>query len=133
MCNFIAIPFYIPVVLPNIWKYIYGCIRYSDINSFLINWKGESGEVYHAFPPEERVVLLYQTNIDLPGWYQGSHPTWKTFKTCNFVIFFSMPGKYLEFAQKVVQTWNFNSKPGKNLKLQILCFKLHFSRCHLQK
>ncbi len=39
--------------------------------------------------------------------YQGSHPTWKTW---NFVIFFSMPGKYLEFAQKVVKTWNFNSK-----------------------
>ncbi len=45
--------------------------------------------------------------------YQCSHPTWKTFKICNFVIFFSRPGKWLEFAQKVVKTWNFNSKPEK--------------------
>ncbi len=42
---------------------------------------------------------------------QGSHPTWKTVKTWNFVIFFSRPGKSLEIAQKVVKTWNFNSKP----------------------
>ncbi len=39
----------------------------------------------------------------------GSHPTWKTW---NFVLFFSRPGKCVEFAQKVVKTWNFNSKPG---------------------
>ncbi len=45
---------------------------------------------------------------------QGSHPTWKTW---NFVIFFSRPEKYLEFAQKVVKTWNFNSKPGKKLEI----------------
>ncbi len=36
--------------------------------------------------------------------YQGSHPTW------NFVIFFSRPGKYLEFAPKVVKTWKKNLK-----------------------
>ncbi len=51
---------------------------------------------------------------------QGSHPTWKTLK---FVIFFSMPGKCLEFAQKVVTTWNFNLKPGKKLEI----FKFHVS------
>ncbi len=44
---------------------------------------------------------------------QGSHATWKTW---NFVIFISRPGKCLEFAQKVVKTWNFNSKHVKNLK-----------------
>ncbi len=38
---------------------------------------------------------------------QCSQRTWKPW---NFVIFFSMPGKCLEFAQKVVKTWNFNSK-----------------------
>ncbi len=32
-------------------------------------------------------------------------------ETWNFVIFFSRPGKCLEFAQKVVKTWNFSSKP----------------------
>ncbi len=63
--------------------------------------------------------------------YQSSHPTWKT---RNFVIFFSRPGKYLEFAQKVIKTRNFNSKPGKKTwNFQILCFKLHFSRCDLLK
>ncbi len=55
------------------------------------------------------VVLLSHT----PHNWQGSHPTGKTLKTLNFVIFFSRPGKCLEFAQKVVKTWNFNSKPGK--------------------
>ncbi len=49
-------------------------------------------------------------------YYQGSHPTWKTFKTWNFVIFFSRSGKCLEFAQKVIKTWNFNPKHGQNLK-----------------
>ncbi len=43
----------------------------------------------------------------------GLPPTCKTLKTWNFIIFFSMPGKCLEFAQKVVKTWNFNSKPRK--------------------
>ncbi len=51
---------------------------------------------------------------------QGSHPTWKTW---NFVIFFSRSGKCLEFAQKVVKTWNFNSKPRKNLKFANVMFQ----------
>ncbi len=34
-------------------------------------------------------------------------------KPWNFVIYFSRPGKCLEFAQKVGKAWNFNSKPGK--------------------
>ncbi len=59
---------------------------------------------------------------------QGSHPTWKTLKTWNFVIFFSKPGKCLEFAQKVVKTWNFNSKPGKKLEI---C-KFYVSSCTFQ-
>ncbi len=54
--------------------------------------------------------VIYQHNfVDI----QGSHPTWKTLKTWNFVIFFSRPGRCLEFTQKVVKTWNFNLKPGK--------------------
>ncbi len=44
---------------------------------------------------------------------QGSHPTWKTLKTLNSVIYILTPGKCLEFDQKVVKTWNFNSKPRK--------------------
>ncbi len=61
---------------------------------------------------------------------QGSHPTWKTW---NFVIFFSRPRKCMEFAQKVVKTWNFNSKPGKNLKFanslfQALFFNMSFTK-----
>ncbi len=61
---------------------------------------------------------------------QGSHPTWKTW---NFVIFFSRPGKCLEFAPKVVKTWNLNSKPGKNVKFansmfQALLFKMSFTK-----
>ncbi len=49
-------------------------------------------------------------------------PTWKTW---NFVIYFSRLGKCLEFAQKVWKTWNCNSKPGKNLKFAISVF--HYS------
>ncbi len=61
---------------------------------------------------------------------QGSHPTWKTW---NFVIFFSRHGKCLECAQKVVKTWNFNSKPGKNLIFansifQASLFKMSFTK-----
>ncbi len=49
---------------------------------------------------------------------QGSHSTWKTLKTWNFVIYFSRPEKCIKFAQKLGKSWNFNSKPGKNpLKL----------------
>ncbi len=71
---------------------------------------------------------------------QGSYPTWKT---GNFVIFFSRPGKCLEFAQKVVKTWTFNSKPGKKLKFansifQASLFKMSFTKiilvyffCHI--
>ncbi len=48
---------------------------------------------------------------------QGSHPTWKTLETCNFAIYITRPGKCLEFAQKVGNTWNFNSKPRKKMKI----------------
>ncbi len=34
----------------------------------------------------------------------------------GILLFFPRPGKCLEFAQKVVKTRNFNSKPGKHLK-----------------
>ncbi len=50
---------------------------------------------------------------------QGSHPTWKTW---NFVIFFSRPGKCLQFAQKVVKTWTFNSM------FQAWLFKMSFTK-----
>ncbi len=64
---------------------------------------------------------------------QGSHLTWKTMKTRNFVIIFSRPGKCMQFAQKVVKTWNFNSKPGKNLKFansmfEASLFKMTFTK-----
>ncbi len=56
---------------------------------------------------------------------QSSHPTWTTLKTWNFGIFFSRPGKCMEFAQKSVKTWNFNSKPWKTWNLQ--CYVLSFT------
>ncbi len=62
------------------------------------------------------------------SYIQGSRPTWKTW---NFVIFFSRPGKCLEFAQKVVKTCNFNSKPGKKLAnsmFQASLFKMSFTK-----
>ncbi len=39
----------------------------------------------------------------------------------------------MEFAQKVVKTWNFNSKPGKNMKFansmfQASLFKMSFTK-----
>ncbi len=66
-------------------------------------------------------------------WSVFPHPTWKSLKTWNFVIFFSRPGKCLEFAQKVLKTWNFNSKPGKNMKFansmfQTSLFKVSFTK-----
>ncbi len=67
------------------------------------------------------------------GVLQGSHPTWKTLKTWNFVIFFSRPGKCMEFTQKVVKTWNFNPNLEKNLKFansmfQAVLFKISFTK-----
>ncbi len=64
---------------------------------------------------------------------QASHSTWKTW---NFVIFFSRPGKCLEFAQKVVKTWNFNSKPWKNMTFansmfQASLFMMSFTEINL--
>ncbi len=56
-------------------------------------------------------------------YIKGSHHTGTTLKTWNFVIYFSRPGKCLEFAQKVGKTWNFNSQPWKNFKLVNLEFK----------
>ncbi len=45
-----------------------------------------------------------------------------TLKTSNFIIYFPSPGKYLEFAQKVWKTWNFNLKPRKkNLEICKFC------------
>ncbi len=41
---------------------------------------------------------------------QGSHPTWKTLKTWNFVIY--MCGKYLEFAQKLGKSGILTEKFG---------------------
>ncbi len=45
---------------------------------------------------QQYVSCLPYFTIDKIKWqelsYQGSHPTWKTW---NFVIFFSRPGKYL--------------------------------------
>ncbi len=64
--------------------------------------------------------------------FQCSHPTWKTLKTWNFIIFFSRPGKCLEVAQKVVKTCNCNTNPGKNLKFAnsmfLASFKVLFTK-----
>ncbi len=61
-------------------------------------------------------MFLY-TNLTRNKLYyliQGSHPTGKS---GNFVIYFSRPGKYLEFAHKLGITWNFDSKLGQNFKV----------------
>ncbi len=50
---------------------------------------------------------------------QGFHPT---LKTSNFVVYFSKLGKYHEFAQKVGESWNFNSKPGKTCTFSVSRF-----------
>ncbi len=55
-------------------------------------------------------TILYN-NLSM---YQDFLPPY--LENLEFVIFFSRPGKCLEFAQKVLKPWNFNSKPGKNLK-----------------
>ncbi len=59
--------------------------------------------------------------------------SWETWKTWNFVSFFFRPGKCLEFAHRVVKTWNFNSKPWKNVKFanfkfQASLFKMSFTK-----
>ncbi len=54
---------------------------------------------------------------------QSSHPTWKT---CNFVIYFSRPGKCLEFAQKVGKTSQKNYI--ENLVFQDLLFKMSLTK-----
>ncbi len=59
--------------------------------------------------------------------------TMKTLKTWNFVIYFSRPGKCLEFAQKVKQAGILIQNMEKTWNLYILCLKIHFSRYHLQK
>ncbi len=61
----------------------------------------------------------------------GFPPYLENLKTLNFVIFFSRPEKYLEFAQNVVNPGILTQNLEKTWTLQILCFKLHFSRSHL--
>ncbi len=51
----------------------------------------------------------------------------------EFVIIFSRPGKCLEFVQKVVKTWNFNSKPWKNLKFANSVFKVSLFKMSFYK
>ncbi len=82
--------------------HIYRCIK-AEINEprkiLVLVWRS-----WHKIVPNNT------NHISIVLFVQGSHSTWKTW---NFVI--SFPG--LEFAQKVVKTWNFNSKHGeKNLK-----------------
>ncbi len=64
--------------------------------------------IYLAMIPPP--LSQYEYTILRNQYLQGSHPTWITW---NFIIYFSSPGKCLEFAPKVRKTWNFNSKPGK--------------------
>ncbi len=106
--------------------------RYHGFFSFLNSLLNNGLWSLTSFPFIGTNNILYDQST---GSYKGlsSHPTWKTLKTWNCDIFFSRSGKYLEFASNV-KTWNFNSKPEKKLEIcKFLCFKLHFSRCHLQK
>ncbi len=57
-------------------------------------------------------------------------------KTWNYIIYFSRPGKCLEFAQKI-GSWNFNPKPGKrmqfiNLVFQNSLYKISFTKYLIQ-
>ncbi len=70
--------------------------------------------------------MLLGHDLHLPH-HQGSHPTWKTW---NFVIYFSRTGRCMEFAQKVGNTWNFNSNLKKKQKFGNSVFCDSLSRCH---
>ncbi len=48
-----------------------------------------------------RLLSVGRMSVHTSSYLQGSHPTWKSLKTWNFVIYLSRPGKCLEFAQKV--------------------------------
>ncbi len=56
-----------------------------------------------------RITMIKMVTMNM--YSQGYHTTGKTW---NVVIYFSLPGKCLEFAQKMGKIWNFNSKLGKN-------------------
>ncbi len=87
---------------------IYDIILYLTFWNFAIwHWAFENLTFWHWLP----IFCIESLNSHIDHaltCIQGSHPTWTTW---NFVIFFSRPGKCLEFGQKVVKTWNFNSKP----------------------
>ncbi len=76
------------------------------------------------------LIMLSHLNYCVLIWGQGSHPTWKTLKSMNFVIYFSiMYGNCLKFAQKVGETWNFKSNPAKK---QLYFSKFSISRFTFQ-
>ncbi len=60
------------------------------------------------------VTCIGQGHLDQD--YSGFPPYLKNLENLEFCPFFSRAGKCLEFAQKVVKTWNFNTKPEKILK-----------------
>ncbi len=61
---------------------------------------------------------------------QGSHPTWKTLKTWNFVIFFSRPGKCLICFNTLPGIWH--KKPEKSWNLGPKTFRKP-GICYLEK
>ncbi len=68
--------------------------------------------------------------VGLPGF-----PCYlENLENLEFVICFSRHGKCLEFAEKVGKTWNFNSKPGQNVKFVNLMFPgSHFKMSFTEK
>ncbi len=64
---------------------------------------------------------------------QGSHSTWKTLKTWNFVIFSSRLGKCLEFVQKGVKPGILTQNLGKNLKFANSMFQASLCKMSFTK
>ncbi len=76
----------------------------------------------HISPWWKHIALACDLLKGRPSW-QASHPSGKTLKTWNFVIYFSRPG----ICSKNGENLEFYSKPRKNLNFFNLMF--NFSRC----
>ncbi len=100
-------------------------LKESDGKLYLIFTTGEQPASHNS-----RSTIAYHEI-----WMINRVPTLpgKPWKPGILSLCFSRPGKCLEFAQKVVKTWNFNSKPGTNLKFansmfQASLFKISFTK-----
>ncbi len=107
-----------PLWLPYVWRgFWYFKLLYTEWKILHSQTKAVSWECtwflwlsLAGFPP-------YLENLENLEFCHFLFQAWKMPGIC------SKSGKNLEF----------NSKPEKTWNLQIVCFKLHFSRCHLQK